>query len=209
MSQLFWNNGGQGQEALPVTYNGQDYLITTDELGSGGVGGRAGACARGLSPFGFAQIIDVNNPYHPFIVSKLRLGVDSPTACAINDDAPNTGSFGYDSHYCGVNLTTNPTMLGCAYFEAGLRIFDISDPRHPTEIAYYNPPPGHATDSEHDSFSPAGAAQTDWASSPPVFVGCNVWDQFQDNGYMFFSLEHGPGASLCRNDQTSAQENLQ
>jgi hypothetical protein len=208
MSTLFWNDSGQGQQTLPVTYNGQSYVITTDESGSGGVGGRAGACARGLSPFGFSRIIDVSNPRKPFIVSKLRLAVDDPRACAIDDDAPDTGSFGYDSHYCGVNRTDNPTMLGCGYFESGLRVFDIAQPDRPKEIAYYNPSPGRGTDSEHANSSPVGFTQTDWASSPVVFVGCNVWDQFQDNGYMFLQFTHGPGKRLCSVDSSTADEDL-
>jgi hypothetical protein len=208
MSTLFWNDSGQGQQTLPVTYNGQSYVITTDESGAGGVAGRAGACARGLSPFGFSRIINVSDPRKPFIVSKLRLAVDDPSACAISDDAPNTGSFGYDSHYCGVNRTDNPTMLGCGYFESGLRVFDIARPDRPGEIAYYNPSPGRGTDSEHANSSPVGFTQTDWASSPVVFVGCNVWDQFQDNGYLFLQFTHGPGKRLCSVDSSTADEDL-
>lgn len=204
LSTLFWNDSGQGQQTLPVTSNGQQYVITTDELGSGGVGGRAGACARGLSPFGFARIISVNDPRAPFIVSKLRLAVDNPQTCAINDDAPDTGSFGYDSQYCGVNRTTDPTLLGCGYFESGLRVFNITKPTKPKEIAYFNPPPGLGTDSEHATSSPTGFTETDWASSPPVFVGCNVWDQYQDNGYLFLQFTHGPGKRLCTVDSSTA-----
>jgi hypothetical protein len=205
---LFWNDSGQGQQSLPVTYNGQQYVITTDELGSGGVGGRAGACARGLSPFGFTRIINVNDPRHPFIVAKLRLEVDDPVKCAIADDAPNNGSFGYDSHYCNVNRTNNPTMLGCGYFESGMRLFDIHKPQKPSEIGYFNPPPGHGADSEHANSSPVGFTQTDWESSPPVFVGCNIWDQFQDNGYIFLKITHGPGKQLCKVDAASANGDL-
>ena len=206
---LFWNDSGQGQQSLPVTYDGQQYMITTDEIGAGGVGGRAGACARGLSPFGFTRLINVNDPRHAYIVSKLRLEVDNPTKCAITDDAPNTGSFGYDSHYCNVNRLNNPTMLGCGYFESGLRLFDISNPQKPSEIGYFNPPPGHGTDSEHANSSPVGFTETDWGSSPPVFVGCNIWDQFQDNGYMFLKITHGPAKRLCTVDSGTANSSLQ
>jgi hypothetical protein len=209
ISTLFWNDSNIGQQTLPVIYNGTHYLVTTDEIGSGGIGtgGRAGACARGLSPFGFARIININNPRHPFIISKLRLQVDNPAKCDINDDARDTVAFGYDSHYCNVNRLNNPTMLGCGQFEAGMRLYDIANPTKPSEIGYFNPPPGHATASEHGS---AGEATgTDWASSPPVFVGCNIWDQFQDNGYIFMKITHGPAKSLCKVDSSTANSNLQ
>ena len=73
ISTLFWEDSGQAQQSLPVTFHGRPYLITTDELGAGGVEGRQGACARGLSPFGFARIIDISNELNPKIVSKLEL----------------------------------------------------------------------------------------------------------------------------------------
>jgi len=200
ISTLFWEDSGQAQQSLPVTFHGRPYLITTDELGAGGVEGRQGACARGLSPFGFARIIDISNELNPKIVSKLELQTNNPANCPFdtNDDAPDTRIFGYDSHYCNVNRLNNPTMLGCAYFESGLRIFDIRNPRHPKEIAYYNPPPRPGTTSEHAAFAPTGSKQTDWASSPPRFVGCQVWDQFQDNGYLFLQFTHGPALRLCK-----------
>ena len=150
ISTLFWNDSNIAQETLPVTYNGKNYLVTTDELGSGAlVSTRAGACARGLSPYGFARIINVNSPKDPFIVSKLRLQVDSPAKCDVDDDAPESSAFGYDTHYCNVNRTTDPTMLGCGQFESGLRLYDIANPSKPSEIGYFSPPPGHATASEH------------------------------------------------------------
>ena len=210
ISTLFWNDTGVGQQTEPLTYNGKNYLFTTDELtmGSPNVGGRAGACAQGLSPFGFARIINVNNLRHPFIVSKLRLQVDNPVKCDINDDAPFTSAFGYDTHYCNVNRTVDPTMLGCGQFEAGMRLYDIANPAKPMEIGYFNPPPGNDTASEHTMFTGVGKTQTDWASSPPVFVGCEIWDQFQDNGYIFMKITHGPAKSLCKADSTTANSNL-
>ena len=33
ISTLFWNDSGMGQQTLPVTYNGKNYLFTTDEIG--------------------------------------------------------------------------------------------------------------------------------------------------------------------------------
>ena len=35
---MFWVDGGQAQQAKPFTYKGKDFLIFTDESGSGGTG---------------------------------------------------------------------------------------------------------------------------------------------------------------------------
>ena len=50
------------------------------------------------------------------------------------------------------------------------------------------------------------ARRMEWASSPPVFVGCNVWDQYQDNRYLFLQFTHGPGKQLRAVDSNAADE---
>lgn len=66
----------------------------------------------------------------------------------------------------------------------------IREPGAPREIAYYNPPAqvgrnAELTGSEHAS-NPAlsGALTADWCSSPPRFVGNQLWVTCQDNGFM-------------------------
>jgi hypothetical protein len=39
-----------------------------------------------------------------------------------------------------------------------------------------------------------------------VFVRCNVWDQYQDNGYLFLQFTTGPGKQLCTVDSNAADE---
>jgi hypothetical protein len=47
-------------------------------------------------------------------------------------------AFLYDTHYCSVDRQKEPTIAACASFASGLRVYDIRDPEHPTEIAYWN-----------------------------------------------------------------------
>src|SRR5204863_495708 len=67
------------------------------------------------------------------------------------------GSFGYDSHYCSLDRTVDPTIVACSEFQSGLRVFDIGDVRSPREIGYFNPGgDGHA--------APVGAVKKAWRS---------------------------------------------
>jgi len=141
ISTLFWEDGGQAQQTLPVTIQGRPHLIFTDEAGAGGSGGRAGACARGLPPSGFARIIDISDETNPKTIAKLMLEAHDPANCAELLTTPDAnGQSGYSSHYCSADQAQNPKMLACSYFGAGIRVFDIRDPFHPKEVAYYKPP---------------------------------------------------------------------
>jgi hypothetical protein len=142
VSTLFWEDGGQAQQTLPVTFHGRHHLIFTDEAGSGGVGGRQGACDRGVPPHGFARIIDVSDELNPRLFSRLMLEVHDPANCPTILADPSTpgAALSYSAHYCNVDKPDNPKLLGCTYQEAGLRVFDIRDPSNPREIAYYKPP---------------------------------------------------------------------
>lgn len=172
ISTLFWNDGGTAQQTLPVTIKGRPHLIFTDETGPGALPGfaasRAEACARGLSPFGFARIIDISHERNPKIIAKLKLQVDDPSNCdrVLSDFPPDTAemeSYGYSTHYCGVDKTENPKLLACGYLGAGLRVFDIRDPYHPKEIAYYKPP------ARRTAFLPGSAMWFDY-SGPQALV---------------------------------------
>jgi hypothetical protein len=189
ISTLFWHgvDGGQAQMTLPVTYHGRAHLIFTDELGSGGAGGRPGACARGVPPDGFARIIDISDERNPKLVSKLMLEVHDPANCPSSVNDPVRG-LGYSSHYCNVDKTRNPTMLACSYFEAGLRVFDIRDPFHPREIAYYKPPAQRTAFLPGSNLWAEGRDRTADGTSTQVRFRkhkgeTHIWFVSQDNGF--------------------------
>ncbi len=203
VSAIYWTDGSVTQKTIPVTYGGRHYLIVTDELDNGGV-----------------RFIDITNEQQPQIVSHLRLAIQLPQnhAAAVADSKGN-GLFQYDTHYCSVDRVANPTALACGYFQSGVRVFNIVDPMHPQEIAYYNPPalPGERNalpGSEHAMLPVqdpllngelpdpvkllAGLAtdaranlSTDWCSSPPRFVNGQLWVTCQDNGFMVLKFNNG------------------
>src|SRR6476661_8872353 len=147
------DNGGQ-QSTIPVTYDGHPYVIDWSEyvkLGEQCVPGDGSD-----TNFGYALIADIADEAHPKIVSKLQTEVMLPQNCdkVLSDSAfvttqgltagdvfPLIGSrvFLYDSHYCSTDRLHDPTIVACASFGSGIRVYDIRDPYKPHEIAYYNP----------------------------------------------------------------------
>jgi hypothetical protein len=139
---------------IQVKIQGHPYIVTTDEAGAAGgrPDGWAGACAHGLSPFGFPQIIDIADPTNPKIVSKLRLEVSDPANCeALRRETPadvpgtapgtnlpaNSGTTNYSEETCVPDNPEDTKMLACSFQNAQLRVFDVSEPTQPKEIAYW------------------------------------------------------------------------
>jgi hypothetical protein len=94
---------------------------------------------------GAARIIDISDEAHPQVVSNLRLEVNQPAqhAAAANDPSPfPSASFTYSAHYCAIPREVDPQIAACSFINSGLRIFDIRDPLHPREAAYYIAPSG-------------------------------------------------------------------
>jgi hypothetical protein len=213
VSTLFWEDGGVAQQTIPVTYKGKPYVIFTDETGAGPLqspsAGRVEACARGLSPFGFARIIDIIDEKKPATVSKLMLEANDPANCSkyLGDFPPettNNDTYGYSSHYCTPDAFNDPRMLACSYWGAGIRVFDIRDPYRPKEIAYYKPA------ARRNQFLPASSLWNDYGGKDRTTdrVGSNIrfrtvggethlWFIGQDNGFMIAKFTR-PLAELLR-----------
>ncbi|MFL6153848.1 MAG: LVIVD repeat-containing protein [Ornithinibacter sp.] len=149
VAHLAWDTMSIPQNALPVTIDGSPYLIEIDEFGSG-------------SKVGAGRIIDITDESKPTIVSNLRLEVHQPEHFAeIKGDPSATNPLqGYAGHYCAVPRREDPGIVACSMILSGLRVFDIRDPRHPKEIAYFNAPIP-----ERDVIDPSN-----FAMSAPAFV---------------------------------------
>ncbi|MFJ4655237.1 LVIVD repeat-containing protein [Nocardia sp. NPDC088792] len=123
LSQTTWTDGWATQHAIPVTYGGKPYVFAADEAGSGGV-----------------KLIDISDDSRPRVVNSIKLEIN-----LVENRAPAIASsmggsvFAYDSHYCAADRATDPTALACGWISSGIRVFDVRDPLHVREIAYYNP----------------------------------------------------------------------
>jgi hypothetical protein len=187
---VYWEDGRNAQMPTQVRIKGRPYILFTDESGSMAFN-REAACAAGMPPYGFARLIDISDEEHPFVTAKLMLEVHDPAHCAatLTDTAnPQVSIFRYDSHYCTVDDPNNAKLAACAYFQAGVRVFDIRDPYRPKEVAYYKPGAvGSAARPGSDLGTRILYRDHDWSSSNTRFIkikGVNyLWMTSQDNGF--------------------------
>jgi hypothetical protein len=158
VSKLFWDDQGQAEEMLPFTSHGRSYIISTDESGGqAGAGGLQAACDRGASPYGYSNIIDITDETNPRIVSKIMLEVHDPKNCTHFLTQPKDGgsALDYSTERCALDRSNNPVLAACGSRGTGTRVYDISDPLHPVEIAYWKgPAPGNAFLPGSGSWSP-------------------------------------------------------
>jgi hypothetical protein len=146
---------------------GREYVLHSNEGGSKGIGGQTetgDTCRPHPRPkslgWGFEAIIsDVTAPAEARNVSMVTLAINEPEFCQVRKASGRDPWLAY-------HLIDNPMNARFAAFnfgDAGLRIFDIRDPLHPVEVAYFNHgAPLHAQVGHYDSarkliyFSDAG-----------------------------------------------------
>jgi hypothetical protein len=136
VSHLTWDTVSIPQNAIPFTRGGHPYLVEVDEFSAKLTSGTVGP------PVGAARIIDIADDTHPTVVSDLRLEVNqAENFDAVKGDSGATNFLqGYTAHYCGIPTRVDPSIVACSFILSGLRVFDIRDPLHPKEIAYFNMP---------------------------------------------------------------------
>lgn len=77
IGELTWPDGAASQYPIPLTYRGKDYLLMTDELGSGS------SCTDPEKPqFGYARILDIQDEERPALVSKIKTEAQDPANLA-------------------------------------------------------------------------------------------------------------------------------
>jgi len=120
------------------------------------------------------------------VISNLRLAVHQPENKAVRDgDAgANLPVQGYGGHYCNVPTRVDPTIVACSMILSGLRVFDIRDPFHPREVAYFNAPTSPRSFPE----------ESNWAMSSPSFVPERKEIWYSDGYSGFYAVRVTNGA---------------
>jgi hypothetical protein len=137
---------------------------------------------------GAARIIDIADPAHPRVVSNLRLEVNQRAAHQAADGDPSllpAPTFNYAAHYCAVPRQVDPEIVACSFINSGLRVFNIEDPLHPREVAYFISPPKRGTF--------VGLGGGDLALSQPAFDPARrqVWYTDAGSGFYVLRLDNG------------------
>jgi len=195
ISSLTWDTVSVPQNTIPVRIGGHPYLIEFDEF------------AFRFNPptvedrVGGARIIDIADPAHPRVVSNIRLTVNQLAEHKAADGDPSAlpqPSFDYAAHYCAVPREDDPGIVACSFINSGLRVFNIEDPLHPREVAYFISPPKEGT--------LGGLGAADFAMSQPAFdpAGREVWYTDGTSGFYALRLDNGAwpsqGAVLSRHE---------
>jgi hypothetical protein len=178
VSRLTWPNVSTPQNATPFVSHGHDYLLEIDEFGGG-------------DAIGAARIINIDNEKKPSVVSNLRLAVNQPKAqnASLEADPGNDQPFmGYQGHYCSLPSRIDPYIVACSFIMSGLRVFDIRNPQHPREVAYFNKPllPG---------VSPIPGKAGSFAMSAPAYdqASHDIWYSDGNTGFYVVRLTKGSG----------------
>jgi hypothetical protein len=184
ISHLSWPTLSIPQVAIPVTIHGHPFIAEIDEFSVGSSGGSLPA-ANGPR-VGAARMIDIENEKAPRVVSAIRLQVHQPENRGKLAGDPGATSYvqGYGGHYCSVPRRRDPGILACSFILSGLRVFDIRDPYHPKEIAYFVAPPRP---------SPVLAEPSDYAMSAPAFAPGRgeIWYSDGNSGFYALRVAHG------------------
>jgi hypothetical protein len=85
-------------------------------------------------------VVDVKDPKNPRIVGFFPRPA-APADAPYSDFCMARGRFGSHNTQCWLAPgKSNPSIVAITFFNAGVRIFDISDPTAPKEVAYFVPP---------------------------------------------------------------------
>jgi hypothetical protein len=174
ISFLSWKGISIPQSTVPITIKGKPYVLESDEFGPGA-----------------SRLIDITDDRTPFVISNLRLQVHQADIRKANpsmEDDPGVNTpfafaQDYTGHFCNVPTRVDPPIVACGMAVSGLRVFNIEDPYHPYEVAYFTAP-------VQTRAFPEGS---NWAYSMPAFVPerKEVWYSEAYTGFYAVKLTNG------------------
>jgi hypothetical protein len=164
----------ESHSAVPVP--GRPYELNTDE-----VYGTFTAPSHGC-PWGWARLIDINDPSHPEIVGEYKT---AKNRCPADD--PETEQFNsYTSH----NPTVLPRLALITWHSSGLQAIDIGDPSRPKQAGWFSPTPLTSVATEDPALSSGPNKVVMW--SYPIIKDGLIYVVDIRNG-LYILRYRGPG----------------
>jgi hypothetical protein len=135
LATLGWEPGGDTHTCLPLP--GRDLLVVTDEVVTNGREGEEH----------LVRLVDVSDPATPRVV-----GVCPPPPDDFYDRGLRFGPHNLHENRPGSYRSAD--LVFCTYFNAGLRVYDVSDAERPVEVAHWLPqtPAGQEAPQINDVF---------------------------------------------------------
>jgi hypothetical protein len=124
-------------DVLPIP--GKSALFVNSEGGGGDTPQQPPTCT---GPLDFAAMVDVKDPSKPRLMSLFPLPAP-PKDAPFSDFCDKGGRFGPHNtnlEYHLPDVEKQGDLIYLTYFNAGLRIYDIKDPRMPKEVGWFIPP---------------------------------------------------------------------
>jgi hypothetical protein len=106
-------------------------------------------------PWGWARVVDLADEAAPREVSTIALEVNDPAQCG----ATNQDGAVYSAASVSVDSATDTRLAFFGWGASGMRVYDLSQPAAPVEVAYYNPAPN--PDTLYRSFATTGGLTLD------------------------------------------------
>ncbi|HVV37259.1 MAG TPA: hypothetical protein VHC63_11695 [Acidimicrobiales bacterium] len=135
--RLVMKAAGRAHSVDAATIGNRNYIVHSEESIASVAAN--GCINQNLNPIaGAAQpwISDVTDPAHPKMrISRLTLAINQPHNCVRELGDGENASV----HYHDVDDPQHTTFVMASMWNAGVRIFDVRDPWHPREVAYFNP----------------------------------------------------------------------
>ena len=169
---------GRGHSIRTATINGAPYILHSEES----VFGTAYSCIpETANPFaGPAQpwLTDISDPTHPHTVSQFGLEINNLSNCPEQLDSKANQSV----HYHDVDDPNDTTFVMASMLNGGLRVFDVTNPARPAEVAYFNP----------GDVDPSSTTLLDraWAHSRYVKETGEIWLATGNGGFWVVRLEN-------------------
>jgi hypothetical protein len=124
VAQLNWAPGGDTHTCMPLP--GRGLVVVTDEA-------TADRCQEDPK---LVRVVDVHDETHPAVI-----GLCPPPEGDFCQRGLRFGPHNLHEHRTAQPAYRSETLIFVTYFNAGLRVYDLTDPTAPAEVAHFIPTP--------------------------------------------------------------------